>query len=253
MTRWRLTLEYDGTPFVGWQRQDNGPSVQEALETAATRFCQETPRACAGGRTDGGVHARAMTAHLDIEKPTTADVLRDALNHHLRPAPIVVLDAREAPPDFHARFSARARRYEYLILNRRAPSALDAGRVWRLPARLDAAAMHAAAQVLVGAHDFSTFRAAQCQAKSPVKTLSEIAVTRRRDIIAVHVAAPSFLHHQVRSIVGSLVNIGVGRWSARDLGDALAACDRRRCGQVAPAAGLYFLCAVYDSDAGEAR
>ena len=246
MPRYRLLLEYDGAPFVGWQRQDNGPSVQGELERAVMAFCQEKTNAVAAGRTDAGVHARAMAAHVDLEKETGADVLRDAVNHHLKPHPIAVLEAAVAPADFHARFSATARHYEYLIVNRRAPLALEAGRAWRAPAALDVDAMDRAAQHLVGRHDFTTFRAAQCQAKSPVKTLSAISVRRAGELVVINTSAPSFLHHQVRSIVGSLVEVGLGRWSVRDLAQALEARDRRACGQVAPACGLYFVRAEYD-------
>ncbi|MBI1391122.1 MAG: tRNA pseudouridine(38-40) synthase TruA [Alphaproteobacteria bacterium] len=250
MPRYRLLLEYDGAPFVGWQRQDNGPSVQEALEEAVFRFAGERIAAVAAGRTDAGVHARAMCVHVDLAKAWPADVVRDALNHHLKPAPVAALEAALAPDGFHARFSATARAYEYRIVARRAPLALEAGRAWRLPGALDAAAMNAAARRLVGRHDFTTFRAAACQAASPVKTLSEIAVSADGDRIRIFVRAPSFLHHQVRSIAGSLVEVGMGRWDADALADALNARDRSRCGQVAPPHGLYFLWAEYGEGSG---
>lgn len=246
MSRYRLTLEFDGAPFVGWQRQASGLSVQEALEEAAFKVTGERPTAFAAGRTDAGVHAIAMPAHLDLEKAITAFRLQEALNFHLRPAPIAVIDAAIAAPDFHARFSARARRYLYRIVNRRAPLALEAGRAWRIAPPVDADAMHVAAQSLIGKHDFSTFRASQCQAASPVKTLTSIAVSRRADAIEIETTAPSFLHHQVRSMVGSLVEVGLGRWTERDFKSAFEARDRARCGQVAPPDGLYFLRADYD-------
>ncbi|MGF1545192.1 MAG: tRNA pseudouridine(38-40) synthase TruA [Parvularculaceae bacterium] len=252
MARFRLEVEYDGGPFVGWQRQDNGPSVQAAIEGAVFAFRQERRDVVGAGRTDAGVHARAMTAHVDLEKPTTTDVLRDALNHHLKPAPIAVLRAREVGDDFHARFSALARSYEYVVVNRRAPLALEAGRAWPVPGALDAEAMHAAAQALVGRHDFSTFRAAQCQARSPVKTLTRISVSRQGEAVVIRTAAPSFLHHQVRSIAGSLVAVGLGRWPVSGVAAALAARDRSACGRTAPAAGLYFVSADYPGDEASA-
>ncbi len=247
MPRYKLTLEYDGTPFVGWQRQDNGPSVQQVLEEAAQALAGKEITAHAAGRTDAGVHALGMVAHIEIEKSFRSDVIRDALNQHMRPAPVAVLEADVVSNEFHARFSCTRRAYEYRIINRRPPLTLDDNRAWRVPTRLDAEAMHEAAQVLVGKHDFTTFRAAACQSDSPVKTLDEISVSQAGDNIFVRCAARSFLHHQVRSIAGSLVEVGRGKWSARDLKAALEACDRSRCGQVAPAAGLYFLRAVYEN------
>lgn len=245
MPRYRLSLEYDGGPFVGWQRQTNGLSVQEALETAVFKFCGETTNAVAAGRTDAGVHARAMTAHIDLAKDVRADVVRDALNYHLKPNPIAVLDAVVAAPDFHARFSAVARHYEYVYIDRRAPLALDAERAWRVAPPLDHAAMHAAAQALVGKHDFTTFRAAGCQAASPVKTLSAISVRREGEAVRLSVSAPSFLHNQVRSIAGSLFAVGARKWRPRDVEAALAARQRSACGQTAPPEGLYFVRADY--------
>lgn len=239
MTRWKLTLEYDGAPFSGWQRQDNGPSVQEALERAVAGFCGEQVTVHGAGRTDAGVHALGQVAHLDIARKTDADTVRDALNFHLRPDPIAVLLAERVPEDFHARFDATQRHYLYRIIDRRPPLTVDRGHAWQVPVPLDAEAMDKAAQCFVGRHDFTTFRAAQCQAKSPVKSLSEIRVLRVEKEVQIEVGARSFLHHQVRSIAGSLKLVGEGKWSARDLADALAAADRTRCGPVAPAHGLY--------------
>lgn len=246
MKRFVLILEFDGGPFVGWQRQENGHAVQEALEEAIFRFSGERVTAFSAGRTDAGVHALAMPAHIDLEKETDADTLREAVNYYLKPAPIAVVSTKEVVDDFHTRFSATRRHYRYRIANRRAPLTLDAGRAWRLAAPLDADAMHDAAQLLVGKHDFTTFRASTCQAETPVKTLSSISVTRHDDEIAIETSARSFLHHQVRSMVGSLAEVGLGRWRKEDFADAFRACDRRRCGQVAPAEGLYFLRADYD-------
>ncbi len=245
MTRFKLTLEYDGGAFVGWQRQDNGPSVQQALEEAVTAFCGERARVHGAGRTDAGVHALGQVAHLDLEKPTTPETLRDAVNHHLKPAPVAVLAAEVAADDFHARFSARERRYLYRIVNRRAPLALERGRAWWVPRTLDAAAMHAAAQVLVGKHDFSSFRASECQAKSPVKTLTEIEVSRLAEAIEIRARAPSFLHHQVRNIAGTLRLVGEGKWTAAKVKAVLAARDRGAAGQTAPAEGLYLTAVVF--------
>ncbi|HXR95946.1 MAG TPA: tRNA pseudouridine(38-40) synthase TruA [Rhizomicrobium sp.] len=238
MPRYRLILEYDGRPFVGWQRQDNGPSVQGALEEAIEKFSSLRVTVTGAGRTDAGVHAKGQVAHFDLERDFPPDKVRDALNHFLRPAPVVVLEANVAADDFHARFSAIKRHYLYRILNRRSPPAIDQGFVWHVSAPLDHAAMHKAAQALVGQHDFTTFRAAECQAKSPVKTLDWLAVSQRGEEIHVTAMARSFLHHQVRSFVGSLKLVGEGKWRARDLADALAARDRSRCGPVAPSDGL---------------
>lgn len=245
MPRYLLVLEFDGGPFVGWQRQENGLSVQGALEEAVFRFCGERVTAHSAGRTDAGVHALAMPAHIDIEKETDADTIREAINYHLKPAPIAALTAARAADDFHARFSAVRRHYRYRIVNRRAPLTLDAGKAWRLAPPLDADAMNEAAQALIGKHDFTTFRASTCQADTPVKTLSSISVARRDEEILIETSARSFLHHQVRSMVGSLVEVGIGRWSVADFADAFGARDRRRCGQVAPAEGLYFVRADY--------
>ncbi len=245
MTRFKLTLEYDGAAFVGWQRQDNGPSVQQALEEAVTGFCGEIATVHGAGRTDAGVHALGQVAHLDLEKPTTAETLRNAVNAHLKPAPVAVLAAEVAADDFHARFSATERRYLYRIVNRRPPLALERGRAWWVPRPLDAAAMHAAAQVLVGKHDFSSFRASECQAKSPVKTLTAIEVSRLAEAIEIRARAPSFLHHQVRNFAGTLRLVGEGKWSAAKVKQVLEARDRNAAGQTAPAEGLYLTEVVY--------
>ena len=239
--RFRLTLEYDGGPFVGWQRQENGPSVQGALEDAIAQFSGARVTVTGAGRTDAGVHALGQVAHFDLEKSFAPDKVRDALNHFLRPVPVAVLEAAVATDDFHARFSATGRHYLFRILNRRAQPALEAGKVWHVTAGLDADAMHEAAQALVGQHDFTTFRAAECQAKSPVKTLDRIDVSRRGEEIHVETSARSFLHHQVRSFVGSLKQVGEGKWSARDLKAALDARDRSACGPVSPPDGLYLV------------
>ncbi len=244
MTRFRFTVEYDGRPFMGWQRQAHGPSVQEAIETAIHSVTGETVEVVASGRTDAGVHARAMPAHADIEKPITPFRLMEAINARLRPHPIAILACSEAP-DWHARFDCSGRRYLYRIANRRAPLTFDQGLAWRVPYPLDAEAMHAAAQRLVGRHDFTTFRAAYCQANSPIRTLDRLDVARVGDEIHVHAAARSFLHHQVRSMVGCLKLVGDGKWSADDLADALAAKDRDALGLNAPPDGLYFVGASY--------
>ncbi len=241
MIRYKLTLEYDGRGFVGWQRQANGTSVQAVLETAVQRFCGETVTAIAAGRTDAGVHALGQVAQIDLEREIAADQLRDALNFHLKPLPVAVLEAERAPEGFHARFSAVLRRYRYRIVNRRAPLALDAGRAWRVPQPLDAGAMHHAAQHLVGRHDFSSFRASLCQSSSPVKTLNRLEVERSGEEIAIHAEARSFLHHQVRNFVGSLKLVGEGRWSEADLVRVLEARDRRAAGPTASAHGLYLV------------
>ena len=247
MTRFRLTLEYDGGPFVGWQRQDNGPSVQGALEAAIEKLSGERVTVTGAGRTDAGVHALGQVAHFDLEKSFTPDKVRDALNHFLRPDPVTVLDAAEAASDFHARFSATARHYLFRILNRRAQPALDKGRVWHVTVPLDSDAMHRAAQTLVGNHDFTTFRAAECQAQSPVKTLDRLDVSRRGEEIHIEASARSFLHHQIRSFAGTLKLVGEGKWQPRDVADALAAKDRSRCGPVSPPDGLYLVRVDYES------
>ena len=241
MPRYRLTLEYDGTPFVGWQRQDNGASVQGALEDAIEKLSGERVTVTGAGRTDAGVHALGQVAHFDLVKEFEPGKVRDALNYYLRPDPVVVLDASAADGEFHACFSATARHYLFRILNRRSPPALEEGRVWHVSPKLDAEAMHAAAQFLVGQHDFTTFRAAECQAQSPVKTLDRLDVSRRADEIHIEASARSFLHHQIRSFTGSLKLVGEGKWAPRDVADALAAKDRARCGPVSPPDGLYLV------------
>lgn len=245
MTRWRVTVEYDGGDYVGWQRQDNGPSIQQALEEAVFAFCGETVRVFGAGRTDAGVHALGQVAHIDIERATTADTVRDALNAYLREAPISILDAAEVSDDFHARILARERVYLYRILNRRPPPTVDEGRVWHVPWALDAAAMHDAAQRLVGMHDFTSFRASVCQAKSPVKTLDMLDVERDGEEIHFHARGRSFLHHQVRNIVGTLERVGAGKWTADDVSDALAARDRAAAGSTAPPEGLFLVSVAY--------
>jgi len=238
-TRWRILIEYDGGPYKGWQRQENGRSVQAELERAVLAFSGEAAAVHGAGRTDTGVHAMGQVAHFDLERDWPAKTVRDALNAHLWPEPIAVLHADLAPPDFHARFSAQGRAYVYRILNRRAHPALERGRVWQIKKPLDAEAMHRAAQALVGRHDFTTFRDAQCQAKDPVKTLDLAAVRREGEEVRLAFAARSFLHRQVRSMTGTLVEVGLGRWAVDDVGAALAAADRTRCGPVAPPEGLY--------------
>lgn len=245
MTRFRLTVEYDGRLFMGWQRQPHGPSVQQAIEEAAQRITGETVAVHAAGRTDAGVHAEAMAAHVDIAKAIPPFRLMEALNAHLRPQPIVILACSPVADDWHARFSCVGRRYSYRIVNRRAPLALDAGRAWHVATALDADAMHKAAQRLVGRHDFTTFRSVHCQSDSAVKTLDRLNVSRYGDDIEVEAAARSFLHHQVRSMVGCLMLVGRGKWSADDLSDALAAKDRAALGLNAPPDGLFFIEALY--------
>ncbi|HEV2747214.1 MAG TPA: tRNA pseudouridine(38-40) synthase TruA [Allosphingosinicella sp.] len=246
MTRFRLTVEYDGRPYMGWQRQDHGPSVQQAIEEAVLAITGETATVHAAGRTDAGVHALAMAAHVDIAKPITPFRLTDGLNAKLRPRPVAILRAEIVPDDWHARFSCVGRRYLYRIVNRRAPLALEAGRAWRVPVVLHADAMHKAAQALVGPHDFTTFRSAHCQAESPVKTLDLMTVRRFGELIEIEAAARSFLHHQVRSMVGCLQLVGRGKWTTADLKRALEARDRAALGFNAPPDGLYFAAALYE-------
>ena len=248
MTRFRLTIEYDGRPFMGWQRQAHGPSVQQAIEEAIQAITHEDVTLHAAGRTDTGVHALAMTAHVDIARPITPHRLADGTNARLRPLPVAILHAEAVGEDFHARFSCVGRRYLYRIVNRRAPLVLDAGRAWRVPVVLHADAMHRAAQVLVGRHDFTTFRSVQCQADSPVKTLDRLTVRRFGEVIEIEAAARSFLHHQVRSMVGCLQLVGRGKWTKADLKAALNARDRAALGLNAPPEGLYFVEAVYRED-----
>jgi len=245
LTRFALTIEFDGRPFMGWQRQSHGPSVQQAIEEAVTRITGEEAAVHGAGRTDAGVHAIAMRAHVDIEKPLTPFRLMEALNAQLRPAPVAVLACETVADDWHARFSCIGRSYEYRIVNRRAPLTWDKGLSWQVAKPLDADAMHGAAQLLVGRHDFTTFRSVHCQAASPVKTLDRISVSRHGDEIIVETAARSFLHHQVRSMVGCLVMVGEGKWAARDLKAALDAADRGALGLNAPPDGLFFVEARY--------
>jgi tRNA pseudouridine38-40 synthase len=239
MPRYRLLIEYDGRPYHGFQAQAAIPSVQGSLERAIKAFCGETLRVHAAGRTDTGVHAAGQVVHVDLTKAWPAETVRNALNAHLVPEPMAVLEASVAPDDWHARFSAKGRRYLYRILNRTSPPALDQGRVWHVKKPLDADAMHAAAQALVGHHDFTTFRDLACQAKSPMKTLDVAQVRREGQEVVLEFASRSFLHRQVRSMTGSLAEVGVGRWTADDLKAALEARDRKACGPVAPAEGLY--------------
>lgn len=241
MTRFRITIEYDGGPFVGWQIQENGPSVQAALVEAIWRFSGERVEVRGAGRTDAGVHARGQVAHFDLARAMAPERIRDAINFHLKPAPIAVIDCAPVAAVFDARFSATRRDYAYIIINRRAPLTLDAGRAWRVPVPLDADAMHKAAQVLLGQHDFTTFRSVRCQARSPVKTLDRLDVAREGERIVIRASARSFMHNQVRSLVGSLKLVGEGKWSRDDLRAALEARDRSACGPVAPACGLYLV------------
>lgn len=245
MPRYKLVVEYDGAPFRGWQRQAEDPTVQGAIEEAVTRFSGESARLTCAGRTDAGVHAIHQVAHLDLARDWRTDTVRDALNAHLRPMPVSIVDATVVGPDFDARRSAIRRHYRYRILNRRSPAALTRAQVWHVPWRLDAGLMHAAAQRLLGRHDFTAFRAAECQANSPVRTLERLDVALcpmgHFDEIVVLTAARSFLHHQVRAMVGTLMLAGCGRLAAQDVADILASRDRSRCGPMAPACGLTFV------------
>ena len=246
MPRYRLTVEYDGTGYAGWQRQKNGATIQAALEAAIRGFCGEETVVGGAGRTDAGVHARGQVCHVDLRRRVDASTLRDAVNAHLRPAPIAVLAAGEAPEGFHARFSATRRIYRYRIVNRRAPPALDSGRAWHVGAPLDRAAMARAAALLTGRHDFTSFRAAACQAASPVRTLDRLGIAAAGDSVFVTAEARSFLHSQVRILVGSLVDVGRGKRNAEDMTAALAARDRAAAGPTAPAAGLCLMEVAYD-------
>ena len=245
MPRYKLTLEYDGSGFVGWQRQAKGIAVQQVLEEAVEAFAQEQRLVEGAGRTDTGVHALGQVAHVDLQNDWEPDRVRDALNFHVKPHPVVVLAVKVVDDDFHARFSATQRGYLYRILARRPPPAVRAGKVWWVPRPLDAAAMNAAARHLIGKHDFSTFRAANCQADSPVKTLDEIDVRSDGDEILITVRARSFLYRQVRNIAGTLKLAGEGKWTPDDVRDALAACDRERGGPTAPPDGLYLTDVAY--------
>ncbi|WP_380785897.1 tRNA pseudouridine(38-40) synthase TruA [Sphingomonas sp. R86521] len=245
MTRFALTVEFDGRPFMGWQRQTHGATVQAALEDAVFAVTGETVAVHGAGRTDAGVHGRAMRAHVDIEKAIAPFRLMEALNARLRPAPVAVLACEVVAEDWHARFSCIGRAYEYVIVNRRAPLTVEAGLAWQVPQPLDAEAMAEAARALVGLHDFTTFRSAHCQSASPVKTLDRLEVVRRGDRVTIEAAARSFLHHQVRSMVGCLALVGMGRWAVGDVAAALAAKDRAKLGLNAPPDGLFFVEAVY--------
>lgn len=245
MFRYKLTIEFDGTGLVGWQRQDNGPSVQQTIEEAIAKFARQDVRLHVAGRTDAGVHALGMVAHFDMECDMPAFKVMEATNHFVKPVRVSILKCEKVDEDFHARFSCIERSYLYRILNRRGRPALEDGRVWWHKEKLDAQAMHEAAQVLIGKHDFSTFRASQCQADSPLRTLDELGVSHVGEEIHIRVRARSFLHHQVRNIVGTLAQVGRGKWTKQDVKDALEACDRARGGPTAPACGLYFVEAKY--------
>ncbi|RZK02453.1 MAG: tRNA pseudouridine(38-40) synthase TruA [Novosphingobium sp.] len=251
MTRFALTLEFDGRPFMGLQRQSHGPSVQQAVEDAAHAVTGETIIMHAAGRTDAGVHALAMRAHVDIEKDLAPFRLQEALNAKLRPAPVAVIGCEVVPDDWHARFSCLGRAYRYRIVNRRAPLTLDRGQAWLVQQPLDAEAMHRAAQALIGHHDFTTFRSAHCQSASPVKTLDRLDVCREGEAVIVETEARSYLHHQVRSMVGCLALVGLGRWPEARMAEVLAARDRQALGLNAPADGLYFTGAKYPADASD--
>lgn len=246
MTRYRLTIEYDGTPFIGWQSQKGGGAVQDALVEAVMKFCGQQVTVFGAGRTDTGVHARGQVAHIDLangpdDKPWPADKVMAGINFHLKPHPVAVVSAVTARPEFDARFSALARHYEYRIISRRAPLALDRDRVWFVPQKMNLEAMQQAAAHLIGKHDFTTFRSAQCQAASPVKTLTTLQVAQTDDLFTIIASAPSFLHHQVRSLSGVLKAVGTGKWTVADAKAALQAFDRAACAQVAPACGLTFM------------
>jgi tRNA pseudouridine38-40 synthase len=245
MARYKLTIEYDGRPFVGWQIQDNGPSVQGVLAAAIKAFCGEEVAVHGAGRTDAGVHALGQVGHVDLVKHWDADTVRDAVNAHLRPHPVAVVTAEEVDLKFDARYSAVKRHYLYRIINRRADLTFERGRAWRIAKPLDSAAMHSAAQRLLGHHDFTTFRHAECQAKSPLKTLDQLDVNRMKDDIHIMASARSFLHTQVRSMVGALALVGEGKWTADDLSAALEKRDRAACAPVAPPDGLYLVSVDY--------
>ncbi|APG62458.1 tRNA pseudouridine(38-40) synthase TruA [Sphingorhabdus lutea] len=245
MTRFALTIEFDGRPYMGWQHQNHGPSVQQAIEEAIEAVTQEKVRIQAAGRTDSGVHALAMRAHADIEKPLSAFRLGEAINAKLKGHPIAIISCEQVADDWHARFSCIGRAYIYHIVNRRAPLTLQSGRAWQIAHPLDSDAMHDAAQILLGLHDFTTFRSTICQSKSPIKTLDQLDVVRSGDDIKIYAGARSFLHHQVRSMVGCLAAVGSGRWTKDDLQSALEAKDRQRLAINAPPDGLYFVKAIY--------
>jgi tRNA pseudouridine38-40 synthase len=245
MPRFAVTLEYDGGPYVGWQRQENGPSVQSAIEAALFKTTGQAIAVYAAGRTDAGVHAKAMRGHFDLDTQLTAFRIMGAINAHLRPAPISVIACEITADDWHARFSCTGRAYEYRIINRRSPLALERGKAWQIPSPLNEVKMHEAAQLLVGLHDFTTFRSTECQSDSPIKTLDRLDVRREGERVIIEAAARSFLHHQVRSMTGCLALVGRGKWSAADLQAALDAKDRARLGHNAPPDGLYFMRAIY--------
>ncbi|HEY9163248.1 MAG TPA: tRNA pseudouridine(38-40) synthase TruA [Magnetovibrio sp.] len=247
MTRYKIQVEYDGGPYVGWQAQDSGLAVQQVIEEAILAFTGETVRVHCAGRTDAGVHARGQIAHFDLARSDmTVKTIRDAINQHTKPHPIVVVAAEVVGEDFHARFSATEREYLYVILNRRARPSIEQGHVWWVPAPLDVDAMHEAAQVLIGRHDFTSFRASVCQSQSPVKTLDELTVTRHGELIHIKVRARSFLHHQVRNLAGTLRRVGEGKWTAADVKAILESRDRCAAGQTAPPDGLYLMRVGYD-------
>ncbi len=246
--RYRLTIEYDGTNFCGWQSQANGTAVQDVLGAAIEKFCGARVTIFGAGRTDAGVHARGQVAHIDLQQCHKIDTIRNALNHHLRPNPVVVVAVALARDDFDARFSAIKRHYRYHLLSRRAPPVLEAHRVWWVPRVLDLAAMQAGADKLIGRHDFTTFRSSNCQAKSPIKTLDKLNVTQQGENFIVTACARSFLHNQVRSLVGALKLAGEGKWNAEDIANALAACERTACAPVAPASGLTLMAVDYPEE-----
>ncbi len=248
MTRYRLLIEYDGTGYVGWQRQTNGPSIQQAIEEAIHAFCGESASLVVAGRTDAGVHALGQVAHLDLTREWKNETVVGAINHHLKPARIAILDAQPVKPEFSARFDAVQRTYRYRIICRRARLAVELNRAWHVPRKIDSAAMSEAAPILCGRHDFTTFRDAECQADSPFRTLDALQVEQTGDVIEVTATARSFLHRQVRRMVGSLLHVGEGRWTSQTLRDALAARDRSRCGTNAPPEGLYLLQVRYPED-----
>ena len=245
MFRYKILIEYDGTDYVGWQRQENGLGVQQAIEDAVEKFTGQSVKVFGAGRTDSGVHALGQVAHFDLDREQTPDTVRKALNFHLKPAPIAILQATAVDDNFDARLSATGRSYVYRITNRRSPLTLEKGRSWWVPVPLDAEAMHDAAQGLIGKHDFTSFRATYCQARSPVKTLNSLDVRRNGDVIEFYVRARSFLHHQVRNFVGTLKLVGEGRWTAGDVTAALAKKDRAAAGPTAPAEGLYMVEVIY--------
>ena len=245
MARWKLTIEYDGRPYVGWQRQAHGASVQQEIEEAIAKFSGEEVRLHTAGRTDAGVHALGQVAHFDLERETDARTVREAVNAYLRPQPIAILAAEPVDAHFHARMSARKRHYRYVVLNRQARPALEIGRAWHVPYRLDIPAMQAAAAHLIGKHDFSSFRASECQAKSPIRTLDRLDIVTEGETFNFEVSARSFLHHQVRNMVGTLILVGRGKWRPEQVAEALAARDRAAAGPTAPPDGLYLVAVDY--------